>query len=298
MSCCLALTRKWKLCSNYATLSEDISGSYIRDFTCKHHTGFFDNPGAIKEKWFVAKEGGYAHYLHISPWTMKWIESCLSLGIIQITKEDIEILRPEPHMLRTAPRWAYFFLLCARHVEGFCYSWNPRLWEMTVYTLWFWSRRIGPVYITRQDLQLFICVKGCLYEFYKGVEQGPREMEEEEWFQFFEACSVEQPEWFETFIGYPIEEHKKYMKGVTASVRYTAWILTKKKHLFDRCKRRSCITNNELFAVTYHPARYKAWIMTSEEIHEMNERWITDEESEVAPLQWILEEVRNSLKIE
>jgi hypothetical protein len=38
--------------------------------------------------------------------------------------------------------------------------------------------------------------------------------------------------------------------------------------------------------------------MTSEEIHEMNERWITDEESEVAPLQWILEEVRNSLKIE
>ena len=297
MSCCLALTRKWKLCSNYATLEES-EGKLLRDFTCIRHKGFFDNPDLIKEKWFVPKEGGYAHYMHISSWTIRWIESCLSLGIINITKEEIQNLRPEPHLLRTSPKWSYFLLLCARHLEGFHYSWNPRLWEMTVGTLWFWLRRVGAVQITNKDIQTFICVKGSLFEFYKGIELGLKELVEDEWFAFFEECATNEPQWFQVFIGIPIEEHKKFAKGVCDSSRYIYWILMKKKRYYERCKERSSHTVSELIAVTHHPSRNWRWTYSDEELRELNERWgkvVYGISSEQDPLDWILQEVRLSL---
>lgn len=302
MSGCLALTRKWKPCSNYASLEQGETG-ILRDFTCSIHKGFFDEPESIKEKWFHANQGGYAHYMHISPWTMQWIESCLSTGIVTITREDIEALQPEPRLLRTSPKWSYFFLLCARHVDGFQYSWNPRLWDICVGTLWFWSRRVGAVQITNQDLQSLICVKGGLYEFYKGVELGLKEMSDNDWFQFFDNCVANQPEWFEVFIGIPIEEHKKYVRGVTALARYTAWILTKKKHMFDRHKERVAKTSEELIAVTHHPSRVFPWTFSSEELVALNMRWrdmISKTVTDNVPLAWILREVRDafSLKVE
>jgi hypothetical protein len=327
MSCCLALTRKWKLCSNYATLEES-EGKLLRDFTCIRHKGFFDNPDLIKEKWFVPKEGGYAHYMHISSWTIRWIESCLSLGIINITKEEIQNLRPEPQLLRTSPKWSYFLLLCARHLEGFHYSWNPRLWEMTVGTLWFWLRRVGAVQITNKDLQTFICVKGSLFEFYKGIELGLKELTEDEWFAFFEDCATNEPQWFQVFIGIPIEEHKKYVRpmdnlnghlgsfnspsvaaqtgisnarltrGVCDLPRYIDWILMKKKLYYQMCKERSSHTSSELIAVTHHPARNWKWTYTDEELRELNERWgkvVYGISSKQDPLDRILQEVRVSL---
>ena len=296
MSNCLALTRKWKPCSNYANLEEDEKGGIVRDFTCTMHKGFFDDPSVIKEKWFIPKEGGYAHYMHISPWTMKWIESCLSTGVINITKEDIEVLQPEQHFVRTSPKWTYFFLVCARYVEGFHYSWNLRLWDLCVMTLWFWSRRIGSVYITKKDLQTLVCVKGGLYEFYRGVELGLKEINDDEWFQFFDSCAIDEPEWFEIFIGIPIEEHKKYVKGVCCSLRYTAWILTKKKRMLDKCKERASRTSHELMAVAHHPDRSLHWTFSSEELAEITRRWknavFVDEP---IPLSFILEEVRHAL---
>ena len=272
MSGCLALSKDCRLCSNYAAITKDPEGNSIRGFTCKQHIGFFKDPKKIKRLWFVAIgwKGGYAHYLHVSPWIIKWIESCIIERVIHISREDIQTLLQRGS---TTAKWGYFLLLCARHVEGFSYSWNPKLWETTVRTLWIWSKRIGAIQITNKDLQEFTCVKGGLIEFYKGLVTIANEQNTEDVFQYIEDCSINKPEWFETFLGIPIEEHNKHVSGLTTQVRYTAWILTKKKRLFDKHVARTQLIKQELLAVTWHPSRSRGWIFTSDELKEIGERW-------------------------
>ena len=275
MSCCLALSKKRKLCNNYASL---------RGLTCQQHIGFFDDPGLIKRSWFLAR--GYAHYLHLSTWTMKWIESCLAEGLVKITREDIQTLQ-------RGGTTAYFLLLVARHVEGFSYSWNPRLWEKTVRILWQWSRRIGAVQITNKDLQILLCVKGSILEFYKGIEMAQNELNEEDFFMFVEDCSLQCPEWFEYFIAIPFEEHQKLVacNAITTKVRYTAWILTKKKRILEKYSAKSSITKHELLAVTWHPERFRKWVFSSEELNELNERWNLQPPQTTVSLKSVLEDV-------
>ena len=290
MSGCLALSRKWRVCCNYASVIKNSDGTTTRGITCIKHTEFFNNQEEIKMILFDPRRGGYAHYSHICSWISKWLESCLMEGLIKITQEDISKIITEGIRMRITPKWAYFLLLYARSVKEFRYSWNPILWEKSVTTLWHWTRRIGPVEITKKDLQLLLCVKGSIFEFYRGIELAMEELNDDEWYSFFEECCASCAEWFEYFVGIPIEEHKKYVKGVTATLRYTAWLLTKKSRFFKKCSEKLSIFKQEIMAVSWHPSRFQKWALCKEEYEGLSQRWYNPQFAKTN-LKNVLEEV-------
>jgi len=275
MSACLALTRKWKVCRNYPT-----PGYY----TCTQHRSFFDNPQSIKESWFSIQKGGYAHFLHLSKWTSQWIESCLQHKLVEITREDFQnIPRAEGFRFSryNSSCWAYFLLLCARQIPEFRMSWNPELWESCLKRLWYWSERIGAVKITREDLQLLVCVKGSIQEFHKGVNTSNYET-------FLTHSSEELPEWYEDFITAPIEEHTSLIRFRDSQLEVVRRL---RKEFLDarvvRCKK----IKKQIIAVALHTSRFLFWTLTNEEVNEMKQRWNKSALHSKESLKLVLEEV-------
>ena len=273
MTVCLALTRKWKPCRNHASIGHH---------TCTQHRSFFDNPQAIKESWFSLHQGGYAHFLHLSKWTSEWIESCLQYKVIQITKEDIENM-PKAQGFRfsryNASCWAYFLLLCARHVPEFRISWNPELWDTCLKRLWYWSERIGIVQITIQDLQLLLCVKGSIQEFHKGVHTLNYEI-------FLKECSQNLPEWYEDFITAPIEEHSNLLRFRDSHSEHIQKLRKEfLEHRILRCHK----MKKQILAVAWHTSRFLLWTLTQEEVDDIKKRWTNFPPSK--PLKSVLEDI-------
>jgi hypothetical protein len=188
---CLALTKKGKHCRNYA---QDNS------ITCNSHTDFFINGTDVRKALFRGINGTLpkAMLLQFDTTSRYWVTKVLSDKLVRIKKKDISriTLDENDHATAFVGRFfGYFILLCARHVEGFSYTWNEWLWKKTVEQLWRWSQAIGPVDIRWKDICQMLCVKE-VAAFYKGCAEYPELADaftEDEWFKFFNYCARKNP---------------------------------------------------------------------------------------------------------
>ena len=177
--------------------------------------------------------------------------------------------------------------MCARHVKEFRMSWNPELWTACVQRLWYWRERIGPIQVTVEDLQLFLCVRGSIQEFHKGVNVSCPAFQSWKYKPFLEDCHEKFPEWYEYFILAPAEEHLPLLtKFKDSQIK----IIEKKKEEFLKTRKQRCsIVKDQILAVAWHTSRFLRWTLSKEEIADIQERWTIFPPSK--PLRSVLEEV-------
>lgn len=171
-----------------------------------------------------------------------------------------------------------------------------------------WSIGANPQTIAAEDILSVIC-KSDIHRFYMGLYDFPDKqrfatnMTEEDWFEFFETL-VKNPEWahkvwafknHETHIEFMIEKMPSLrnhpLTPILTSDRYKKWLQESKKAWYDRKKERMDSVKEELMAITYHPSRFIAWTLSSEDQKDLVDHWQVVSET-LAPLRQVLEEVR------
>ena len=259
MSACYALTASKKPCRNYA----------IGRHTCRHHTSYFTSKTLEDWKPFfwnldLARNSIYRNH----------IESALRAGILTVTQEFIA-------SLRVRRSYAYFLLLCARWQDGFSYTWNEPLYEITVTQLWKWSSAIGPVTIRVDDIHTMIREKPTSL-FYSTLalypHADPYVYSKSQWIEYFQSCK--RNGWFDAIYHYENHEvkiqklveyldKKNYNPSFMAFLRdgeFRRWFAKSKALYYVRLTGRLVRElKDDILGYSWMPERMYDWCLTMDE---------------------------------
>jgi len=265
MSACLAVlqdTFAYRRCSNYAR-----TGGCL---TCISHKNY-----SFKDKIFIDKPSPL-RFLHIrSAGVKENIEEWIRLGLLDITPETIGALRGKE-------RWAYFWMLCAKHTI-IRPEWNPDLYRRIVGQLFSWwsAVALGPVTIRNSDILRLICVKGSCSLFYEGLFMFPKELmnpdTENVFFWLFYDAAKLHPEWFLEFWMTAVPESQSDLLAksshpvarILEGARMAEWLRAQKEAFYGRRP----VFAEELLAVAHHPSRFLEWTLDWRERAEVEGRW-------------------------
>ena len=260
---CLAVLKGeiiYKSCNNY---------SRIGCHTCSSHSRF------------SFPQNNYNHhpnpfrYMHIRRvGVRKNIEEWIRLGLVEIPPKAISLLSNEGK-----ERWAYFWMICARH-NKIRPEWNPKLHLEVIGQLFTWWNgvTIGPFVITSADILPLICVKGSCGLFYQGLLMFPSRLVSEEAVMYLLLAVMHlRPEWFLEFwmTGWPACEAELLSKShnpvarILEGEKVQRWFADKKREFYQR----RLVFGEELLAVTHHPSRFMDWTMDWKEKGELEARW-------------------------
>jgi hypothetical protein len=269
---CLALTAKGKRCRSCAPYE-----SYV----CSKHTEHFKD---AELAWFY-NQGKLLRNLELFPGFMIYVKEALRHKLIVPTIEDIAKL--PAHSFYT-----YFFLLCAKHLDGFALDWNPSLSTKAIRTLWKWHGSIGPVQITYEDIFAIMRLRP-VDNFYPTICLYPHGLvPERPWFKFFYACAKQ--EWFEELLH--SNRHPELIQGsieylnkhcsvnpnhisllrILQSGNLEKWLGETKQTRYTVLKGRLGPIRDELFTVSWSPERYMRWCLDEEEKDRLRVFWSLD----------------------
>lgn len=232
MSGCLAIKGNGLSCRGYAE---------IDTLCCKQHSRYFDKD--IIESWLNVQYTEGIRYR---------IEEALRRKLVIVDKSFFE-------NKRFSRRIWQFILLCSRYTE-ISESWNPTLWNSTITILWSQSPAIRyPSRASWKDIQRFICVKGDVGAFYRGLKLYPKNedlinaMSRSMWRQFFESCT-ENTEWFLEFAMTDPDEIVSKLCGEDM----IAWLAESKNRILNQFSL-PVEVRDDVIAIGNHPSRVISW---------------------------------------
>jgi hypothetical protein len=236
MSGCLAITLRGSACRAYAEMDK---------VCCKQHSNYFED---VIDSWIVKE-----HAILIGEGIYYRIEEALRRKLVIIDKSFFN----EDYFIRSPRKWWHFILLCSRHTP--LESLHPRIWDSTVKILWSQTPIVRhPSRVSWKDIQRFICVKGDIGAFFRGLKLYPRNddmlyaMSPRLWMQFFESCT-EDAEWFLEFAMSEREDISfQFFEGIEF------WIHRRKMEIL---KERSLPleVRADILAIGGHPSRVISW---------------------------------------
>jgi hypothetical protein len=262
MSRCYALTNQGTPCRNYGSILENSDNKILYSPTCSKHKSYdFKKDLLTRAQALEWDSIEYNYYKRV-----------LEDGVLEITKEDIDSL-PKAN-------YTHFLLLCAKYVNGFEFNWNKGRSLAALANLWWQSRSVGPIYVSKGDIIKLaqtcwndittLCY--CLASFPGEKYLQPTK---DEWIRFLdyyfdELKSICIP----TFVSKEFAEntsklcqsfHNTFMKGFLDSGEFTKYIEQKKKSFYKYLKDKMDSVKEELVEVTWHPDRFMNWCMDWEE---------------------------------
>jgi hypothetical protein len=273
MSRCYALTNKGTPCRNYGTILSQSDGEIVYSPTCKHHNGY------DFKKHLVTR----AQSLEWDSVEYNYFKRVLEDGVLEIEKEDINSL-PKGN-------YTHFLSLCSHFVKDFKFDWNTRRSQAALANLWWQSRSVGPIYVSKSDVitlastskNPLTTLSYCLAAFPGEQYQEPTK---EEWIRFLDyffdnsdsgKISLPHPHFlskeFSEKTGMLCDSFKnKFMKEFLKSGDFTEYVKGKKQSFYKKQKESIDSVKEELVMVTWHPDRFVEWCMDWEE-----KKWIQSE---------------------